>query len=225
VVRSPQLQKEWTLFDKQEYERAFEQARSALDGLAGPDLRDAYRLLGMACHHQKRHGEATFWFTRACQASDDAGDWLNLAVSATMQGDMELSSQAIEQVRICQQVARYVQGPGFYVHLYWYACALCDKEEHQRLQDVLDELAQAFRRLQRTDTAFVYARRLPFLSSVLALATRHFRAQGKQAEGLAWLQALGQVLDEQGQRQVDEAMQELRQGDGAAPTADMQDEH
>jgi hypothetical protein len=220
MIRSARLQEQWALYDEQEYELAFEQARALLDQLQGSDLRDAYRLVGLACHRQEQYGQASFWLRRACQGSDQAGDWLNLAVSATMQGDMELSAQAFEQVRICQQAARYGQAPGFYLQLYWHACALCDKGEYEPLQDLLDELAQVYRRLHSTDSAFLFARGLPFLSSLLSLATRRFREQGESAAGVVWMQALGEALDDEGQRQVKESVQELREAGGPGPTGD-----
>ena len=213
MVRSPQLRKQWELYEEQEYQRAFEEARALLVRLHGPDRRDAYRLVGLACHQQKQYSQATFWLRKACEGSDDAGDWLNLALAATMQGNHELGAEAFEQVRICQQVARYGQHPGFYLQLYWYACALYDKAAYERLQSLLDELADVYRRLHRTDTNFLYARRLPFLSSVLILAMRHFAEQEKRAEGVAWLHALGEKLDEEGQRQVNQAILDLMAGD------------
>ena len=213
MVRSPQLRKQWELYDEQEYQRAFEEARSLLVRLHGPDRRDAYRLVGLACHQQKQYGQATFWLRKACEGSDDAGDWLNLALAATMQGNHELGAESFEQVRICQQVARDGQHPGFYLQLYWYACALYEKAAYDRLQSLLDELADVYRRLYGTDTTFLYARRLPFLSSVLVLATRHFAEQEKDTEGVAWLEALGEKLDEEGQRQVNEAILKLMSGD------------
>jgi len=209
MARPPQLQKQWELFDHQEYQHAFEEARASLDRLQGADLRDAYRLMGLACYRQHEYNQASFWLEKACQGSDDAGDWFNLAASATMQGRVELGAQAFEQVRICQQVARYRQGPGFYLQLYWYACVLCDKGEYARLQPLLDELAHVYKRLHTTDSTFLYVRRLPFLSCVLALVTRCFREQAKCAEGVAWLEALGEAFDDEGQRQVNRAMQQL----------------
>jgi len=214
MVRSPQLEKEWALFDQQEYQRAFEEAHALLERLQGPDLRDAHRLMGLACYCQREYGQASFWFKKACQGSDEASDWFNLAVSTTMQGDSESGVQAFEQVRLCQQAAKYGQEPSFYLQLYWYACTLCDQGEYARLEPLRNELADVYRRLHSTDTSFVYSRRLPFFSSVLALAARCFNEQKKYAQGVSWLQTLGAALDDEGQRQVNRVILELQRAGG-----------
>ena len=218
MIRSPQLQKQWALFDQQQYQSAFADTHALLDRLHGLDLRDAHRLMGLACYRQREYSQASFWFKRACQGSDEAGDWFNLAVAAARQHDIELGEQAFEQVRICQQATRYHQEPGFYLQLYWYACVLCDASEYAHVQPRLDELAQVYRRLHSTDTIQLYVSRLPFLSSVLALAIRRFREAQQYAEGAAWLQALGEGLDEEGQEQVKRAIRELHEAGGLVLT-------
>lgn len=213
MARSAQLQKQWELFDQQEYQRAFDEVQALHGQLQGSDLRDAQRLLGLCCYYQQQYSQAVLWFQKACYGSDEANDWLHLALAATMHGDIELGAQAFEQVRVLQQASKYSLQPSFYLQLYWYAQALCDVGQWERLQTVLDELARVYRRLYSTDTAFLYSHGMPFLSSVLALATHAFSAQEEYAKGVAWLQALGEGLDAEGQRQVSAAMQELRQAD------------
>jgi tetratricopeptide (TPR) repeat protein len=215
LIRSPRLRRQWKLYDDQEYQRAFDETRALLVRLAGEDRRDAWRLLGLCCQRLKQYREAAEWFRRACEGSDEANDWLNVAVVHVQQGEVESGAEAFEQVRLCQQAARYRQVPGFYLQLYWYASALSDSDDHSRLPGLIDELAAAYRRLQRTDSAFLLSRGMPFLSSFLALVVGHFDHEEKQEEGIAWLQVLGQALDAGGQKQVAEAVERLRvAGDG-----------
>lgn len=217
MTRALQLQKQWALFDRQEFERAFAETHAVLSRLQGEDLRDAQRLMGLCCYLQQQYSVATFWFKKACQGSEQSSDWLNLALAATLHGDLELGAQAFEQARLCQQVARFRQVPGFYLQAFWYATALCDasplypnQNVYPRVELLLNELAAVYKRLRCTDTAFVYSHELPFLVSFLELVVRCFRAQEKYAQGIAWLQELGDALDEEGKRQVSKAMAELR---------------
>ncbi len=209
MIRSPQLRRQWKLYDEQEYQRAFEEARTLLVRLAGEDRRDAWRLLGLCCQRQKQYREAAEWFRKACEGSDQANDWLNVALADVQQGQIETGAEAFEQVRLCQQAARYTQVPSFYLQLYWYASALSDCGDHSRLAGLIDELAAAYRRLQRTDSAFLLARGMPFLSSFLALVVSHFHHEEKQEQGIVWLQELGQALDATGQKQVAEAIERV----------------
>ena len=98
MPRSPRLQEQWALLERQEYHRAFEGTFALRRQLRGADLHDAYKLLGMACHRQRQYHQAVLWFRKACQGSDDSADWYDLAASATMQGDVELGAEAFEQV-------------------------------------------------------------------------------------------------------------------------------
>jgi len=221
MPRSPKLQEQWTLLERQEYQRAFEGAFAMRHELQGAALHDAYELMGLACYRQQQYHHASRWFKKACQGSDDATDWYNLAASATMQGNVTLGAEAFEQVRICQQAARYQQEPGIHQQLYWYGCALCDTAQHGALQRVLDELATLYRRLHCTDTSFLYIRRVPFLSCFLTLATRCFCEQERYAEGETWMRALSEGLDEDGQQQVTEAMRELRRARMRERTLDL----
>ncbi len=209
---SPQLQKIWVLLEQKEYQQALEDLQAMLDRLQGAELREAHQLMGTLCYRQQQYSPASSWFRKACQGSDQASDWLNLAISATMQGDLELGAEAFEQVRICQKAAKYSQQPGFYLQLYWYACALCERGEYAGLQLLLDELAHVYRRMHRTDTTSLYIQRLPFFSNVLSLATRCFREQKKYSEGITWLQTLAEALDDEGRQQVEQAMRELQAG-------------
>lgn len=209
MPRSPLLRKAWTLFEQGQYEEAFEMAHARLSGLQGEDRRDAQRLMGLARYCQRQYEQAIFWLMEACKGSDYAGDWLNLALAATMDRKRELAEEAFEQARLCQQVAKYDQEPGWYVQLYWYACALCDAEQWEHALPLLDELAGAYKRLHQSDTVLLYARGLPFLSSFLTLAVRCFRALERQAEGIAWLEELAKALDTSGRHQVARAVGEL----------------
>lgn len=220
MPRSEALLRQWTLYENKQYERAFEETLSLLEKLSGADLRDAQRLLGLTSLRQRQYPQASLWLKKACQGSDDSADWLNLASSAALQGHRQLSAEAFEQLRLIQQVARYQQGPGFYRQLLWYASALCDAGEHDLLRPLLDELAQAYRRIHDTDSTQLYVLKLPFLSSMLALAVRHFDAAGKRHDGLVWLQALGETLDDEGQQQVAQATHALRQSEGPSSSGD-----
>jgi hypothetical protein len=131
-------------------------------------------------------------------------------MSAALQSQPDLSEEAFQQVRLIQQGARYKQGPGFYHHLFWYATAMCDGGDHERLQPLLDELAQAYQRVRSTDTAQLYVVGLPFLSSMLVLAIRHFHASTQHEQGVTWLRSLAEVLDEEGQEQVAQAVRDLQ---------------
>ncbi len=220
MPRSEALQRQWALYDNKQYEPAFAETLSLLEELSGADLRDAHRLLGLASLRQRQYPQASLWLKKACQGSDDSSDWLNLATSAALQGQREASLEAFEQVRFIQQAAKYKQGPGFYHQLLWYASALCDGGQHDLLRPLLDELAQAYRRIHDTDTTLLYVLNMPFLSSTLALALRHFDAAGKHPDGVAWLQALGEGLDDEGQQQVANAVTELLQSNGAPSPED-----
>jgi len=213
VLHSPQLAEQWQLLEEHEYTKAFQQTMAMLESLSGPDRRDAERLLGWVCYRQQQYAQASLWFKKACQGSDWADDWLNLAISAAKQGQLELSDQALEQVRLCQQAARYAQAPGLYLQLLAYARVLSDAGEHTRVVALLDELALAYRRVGSTDTTLLYVLRLPFLSSFLALALSHFARQGQEEPGQAWLEALEVALDKDGQRQVAKAIEKLRRGE------------
>jgi tetratricopeptide (TPR) repeat protein len=214
VPRSPLLAQAWALFEQGQYEEAFQMAQALLGGLQGEDRRDAQRLMGLARYHQRQYERASFWLREACKGSEQAQDWLHLALAATMQGDHDLGEQAFEQARFCQQAAKYEQEPGWYVQLYWYAGVLCDSGQHERALPLLEELASAYKRLHHTDTVFLYGRGLPFLSSFLDLAVRCFRALERRAEGIAWLEELARALDAAGQRQVGKAVGELRREEG-----------
>jgi tetratricopeptide (TPR) repeat protein len=213
-MRSTLLEKQWTLFEDGEYGRAFEQTRALLVRLPLAERRDAHRLLGLARYQRQQYLEARYWFREAAEGSDLADDWCRVALAATMMGDDKVAAEAFEQVRFCHQASRYSQHPGLFVHVYWYASALGEKGEYPAARLLLDELAQAYRRLHQTDTVFLYAKGMPFLSSVLSLALQCFRAEETHAAGVAWLETLATGLDEAGQRQVGQAMRDLVQKDG-----------
>lgn len=213
-MRSTLLEQQWALYDAGDYEQVLSETRELLQRLPLEERRDAHRLLGLARYRQNQYLEAVHWFREACEGSEVADDWCRLCQAAVMHGDAQLAVDAFEQVRFCHQASRYGQRPGLYMHIYWYASTLCDAEQYGPIPALLDELAQAYRRLRQTDTVFLFAQGMPFLSSVLSLALQCFRAQDSHAQGVAWLEALAKGLDEAGQRQVGEAMRDLVHKDG-----------
>jgi tetratricopeptide (TPR) repeat protein len=207
------LHKQWELFEEQEYTRALDETQALLPQLQTDDLRDAQRLLGLCCQRQGQHAQASRWFRQACQGSVASSDWLHLAVALVLQGQPAEAAAVFEQVRLCQQVARYAQHPGLFLHIYWYALALAEAGQWSEVGALLDELSRVYVRLHSTDSAHLYRHQVPFLGSTLALAMRTFCALEHYAEGSLWLQRLAQGLDDAGQRQVSHAMAELRAAD------------
>jgi len=126
VRRSPQLARQWTLYDRDEHDRALQQARTLLPRLRGAERQEACRLIGLCYDRKKEHREALHWLQLACQGSEDSQVWLEVALAALRADERQLSQQALEQVRLCQQAARYAQPPGLYVQLFWYAGSLLD---------------------------------------------------------------------------------------------------
>jgi len=126
VRHSPQLARQWALYDHDEHDRALQQARTLLPRLHGAERQEACRLIGLCYDRKKEHTEALHWLQSACQGSEDSQVWLELALAALRAGERKLSEQALEQVRLCQQAARYAQPPGLYVQLFWYAGSLLD---------------------------------------------------------------------------------------------------
>jgi hypothetical protein len=219
-MHSTLLEKQWALFDAGEYDRALEQTRALLVRLPLAERRDAHRLLGLSRYVRNQYVEAVHWFREASEGSDAADDWCRLALAATMAHNDELAAAAFEQARFCHQASRYSQHPGLYLHVFWYASALCDAGQCAATGPLLDELAQAYRRLHQTDTLFLFAHGMPFLSSVLSLALECFRRQENHAAGVKWLEELAKGLDDAGQRQVGQAMRDLVQKDGARERAE-----
>ena len=166
--------------------------------------------MGLACLRQQMHPDAVHWLERACAGNDDSDDWFALATAAAGQGNLHLAGEAFEQVRLIQRTACYGQGLGFYHQLYGYASALCNAQAHDRVLLLLEELASAYRRVGSSDTSLLYMVGLPFLSSFLLLAVRHFHGAGPEEEGVAWLNEFSQAMDVDGQRHVAQAVAELR---------------
>jgi tetratricopeptide (TPR) repeat protein len=214
-MRSTLLEKQWALFDAGEHDRAFEQTRVLLVRLPPAERRDAYRLLGLSRYIRNRYAEAVHWFRELSEGSDVADDWCRLALAAAMAHKDQDAAAAFEQARFCHQVSRYSQRPGLYLHVFWYATALCEAGQYAATGPLLDELAQGYCRLRQTDMVFLFAQGMPFLSSVLSLALECFRNEENHAAGVTWLEALAKGLDEAGQRQVGEAMRDLVEKDGA----------
>lgn len=209
MPRSSLLEKQWALYEEGQYDDAFAQTREVLETLPLSERRDAYRLLGLARYGMGMYLEAVHWFRELCEGSDVADDWCRLAMAAVMRGDMHLAEESFEQVRLCHGASRHSQRPGLYLHLFWYASTLYEKGLYDAAQPLVDELAQAYRRLHRTDGGHLLAQGMPLLSSFLSLAVEVFRAQHRHAQGTAWLEELARGLDAAGQKQVGRAMREL----------------
>jgi len=209
--RSERLQHQWALCEERDFERASRETLAVLDGLQGADMQDAQRVLGTCAYHQQRHQDALHWLGMACHASDDSNDWLGVALAAVRAGNPDVGAQAFEQVRLCQQAAKYAQWPGIHLQVYTYALALSDMRQWVAVGPLLDELKRAYKRLYCTDAAYVYRHGMPFLVAALELAARYFNAHGGRSAGVAWLQDLADGVDAEGGQEVERAIGELKE--------------
>lgn len=214
MARSPRLANAWARLEEGEHALAILLTGAVLNQLDDEELRESWLLLGVANDALGSYDEAVRCFRELCQGSERADDWCHLAVTALRAGDRQLSQEAFEQVRLCHQVSRYVQRPGLFSHLFFYAHALFNAGDRAGTRALLDEIGDGMRRLPNVEPALLVSRGMPSFPGVVDLAVRHFRAAKTPDAGTAWLQALGEGLDAASQRLISRAMQELRETDG-----------
>lgn len=214
MTRAHRLAEAWERLEEGSAAQAILLAGAAFPELDRDERREGWLLLGLANDAAGNPDEAVRCFRELCQGSERADDWCHLAVAAVRAGDRSLSQDAFEQVRLCHQVSRYVQRPGLFVHLYFYATALFNTGDRAGTRALLDEIGDGLRRLPNVDPALLVSRGMPTFAGVVDLAVRHFRAARTPDAGMSWLQALGEGLDGESQRLVARAMKELRETDG-----------
>jgi tetratricopeptide (TPR) repeat protein len=214
MSRTVRLAEAWAHFDEDAFDKAITETRALWSELSAEGRHDGWLLLGLAHDATGDTAEALRCFRELCQGSENADDWCHLAVGALRAGDRELSSEALEQVRLCHQVSHYVQRPGLFLHLFFYATALLSTADREGTRALLDEIADGMRRLPSVEPALLLSRGMPTFPGLISLAVRHFRAAGTPDAGSSWLEALGEGLDPASQRQVAGAMKELRETDG-----------
>jgi len=211
------LAEAWRLYENRNFAGAMKRAFAELDSLQGSDLRDAHRLLGRCSLHQRTYGDAANWLQAAAFGSDEAMDWLQLAIAAVLAHETARSREAFEQMIAIQSSCQFAQGPGYYRQLAWYASALCEAGELELALPLLNELAAAYHRVHTTTPSHLYVAKMPMLATMLELVVRYFRTCGQHTEGVAWLQALSQGLDDEGQRRTQKAIAELLHEGGLMP--------
>jgi tetratricopeptide (TPR) repeat protein len=174
--------------------------------------RQAKKFTALALFRKGDYAAAGDLFQELAADSHEAGDWFNVATSATLAGEIDLGERAFELACKCQEAAGYRQQPSLPLMRQWYAAALRDRGEFARSLRQIEQLRTIYEQLKITDDTFVYIRGVPFVSATMNVAVDVFRGLGDAFDGPAWIDAFARSLDDEGKQYLAEVKHRLDDG-------------
>jgi tetratricopeptide (TPR) repeat protein len=194
---------------EQDFDKAIELAVPFLNSHDAELRRQAKRFIALSTFRKGDYVAAVEHFRELAADSTEAGDWFNVATSATLEGDIEFGEQAFEKALRCQVAANYSQQPSVPFMRQWYACALRDQKQFWRSLAQIEELRKIYEQLKITDDTFVYIRGVPCLSHTMDVAIDVFRGLGDSFDGVYWIESFQEKLDEEGRSYLDDIKKRL----------------
>lgn len=181
--------------------------------LSSPDeqLRwQAKKHIALSLFRKGDYGGSVHLFYELAERSTDAGDWFNVATSATLGGDMTLGERAFGKAIACQKAAGYTHQPPVPQMRHWYACALRDRKEYQLALVQIEELRGIYEQLKITDSTFLHIRGVPSLSHTMDVAIDVFQGLGDSFDAVGWMDGLAAKLDDEGRQYLEEIRDRMR---------------
>lgn len=172
--------------------------------------REANRIAGLARFQMGLFPEAFASLKIAAEDSQYAGDWLNVALSATMAGEIALGSRAFAIAIRSWETPGSSNSPGIGFMRQWYACALRDRQEFGLAFEQISVLRFMYEQFRVTDPTFLHMRGMPFLQDTTRVAVDVLKALGPSIDALGWINDFAAKLDVEGQRCLDNARLQLR---------------
>jgi len=168
---------------------------------------EASRLLGLICVRTGKYTEAANYYEQVCTRSSDSEDWFNLAMARLMAGDAVHGIIALEEARHHQAGGKGKMSVP--MMLFHFTGALLGLSMWDAAKRYLQELAETYTNLGKSNDSYLYAHNLPYFSWFLNAVVTAYRGSNSQRAGIAWLSALSPRLDPEGRAKVANAIRLL----------------
>ncbi len=211
---SPLLDQADALLAQGKFEEAIAEASKSQESTDALARADAHRICGLAYVQMKKYSDAEKeWEAVIKDDQHRWKDWFNLAISATMNGNVVRGKQAFETVeKACSaDTDAPKMGEDIASLTYFYMRSLIETEQYDEALPQLDKLTSLYARIHVTDPSFVFTSTgssIPPLSEILDTAQPIFQHIGKE-RSMALLTELAGKIDEEGQQEVKSAIEKL----------------
>lgn len=198
-------------FGYENFETVISEGKSVLEQVS--DKKRRLRLLKMvalANFHSKNYEQAIHYFKEISELDDENPDHCyNLCSAHILNKQPERGLEFLEKaIVIYQEKGKKENIPVSYM-IYYTIAALIETEEFNHAFDLVDRLAQVYRKLSVTDTHFLYTRGFVPFHTFMEKIKDSLVGQDK-VDAVEWLNSFGPDLDEDGQAQVHELIEDLK---------------
>lgn len=209
---SRELRDAWLAFETNYLDRAFELATQYRDSSDAELAADAKKLVALVQFRRRQYETAIVLFRDVVTVHDNAGNWFNVAIAATLGGDTESGRDAFDRALAAIVRGDVSDGLSSPFMRQYYACALRDRGEFAKALEQIEKLREIYEQLKITDDTFVYIRGVPFLSHTMDLAVDVFRSIGDSFDWHHWIDAFARKLDDEGREHLNTVKQRLTNG-------------
>ena len=207
--KSNALDVAWELFQKNEYEKAIEESKNYLNSENIADRLESKKIIGLSHFRQKQYSDSEIIFKEISKYTETPEDWFNLATSATLNKNIELSEIAFNKaVEFYKQsgTKESISIPN--MHCY-YMQGLSDVGEFEKAFVHFEIMIGFYCQFSITDSHFLYMRGMPFFEHFLE-SSKPILDKINSEKVIKQLTKLKSKIDEYGKNSVLKLENELR---------------
>ena len=198
-VQPPGLDDARKLFQQKEFIQSLEAASQYLASQRKGIQHEANNLVALNHFKLGNHEQAAYLFAALAQERNDPADWFNLALSATLNDEIDKGRQAFEKAIALYKAeagTEFLKIPSL---TFYYMQSLKKMKRFDLAFEQLQVLGCIFAEAKLTEGHFLYAKALPLFQKVIG-ASREVLSQLDLDKVKAWLSNLRQSMDHRGHR-------------------------
>jgi Tfp pilus assembly protein PilF len=196
--------------ENKEFEKVISEGEDLLDKVSDKQRKTLVQMLALANFHSKEYEKALPYFRQLIELDKNNPDsHFNICTCFILNKQPEQGLESLEEaINIYQEKGKKENMPIPYM-IFYTICALIDAEEYNLAFDQLNRLATVYKEMSITDTHFLYTRGYVPFHNLLEKVKDILIGQTK-TDSIEWLTEFASHLDEDGQAQVEELIEDLK---------------
>lgn len=193
-----------------DYEAVISEGESILEQVPDNKKPNIISMLALAYFHIKDYDKAIPHFLKMSEVENKNPDYLyNLCTAHILNKQPEQGLEYLEKAIVLYQEKGKKENIPISYMIFYTISALVETEEFNHAFDLMDRLAKIYKELSITDTQFLYSRGFVPFHTFMEKIKDTLIGQDK-VDAIEWLNEFGPALDEDGQAQVEELIEDLK---------------
>lgn len=199
-----------TAFTNEEFDTVISEGDAISEQVSGKKKIHLLKMIALAHFHNKEYEKAIPYFQEMSELENENPDhFYNLCTAHIMSKQPEKGLDFLEKAILTYQEKGKKENLPISYMIFYTVATLNDTGEFDHAFDLMDRLAEIYKKISITDTHFLYTRGFVPFHTFMEKVKDTLVGQ-KKVDAIEWLNNFSPALDEDGQGQVEELIEDLK---------------